>query len=143
MTSIDDHPPEIPGLLWIRSLGGGAAAKVFLARDTEQDSLVAVKVLAPLKPNPTTESKAFKRFEREAEIMSRIQDPHIVAIQRFGTANGHPYLVMEYVAGSDLRAHMVEGSPWPLDRIRELALPLTTALERIHAEGIIHRDLKP
>jgi formylglycine-generating enzyme required for sulfatase activity/tRNA A-37 threonylcarbamoyl transferase component Bud32 len=143
MTLAEVQPPEIPGLEWLRPLGSGAAANVYLARELESDGLVAVKVLAPHGRGTKIDTNAWKRFEREAEIMSRVRHPNIVSINRFGSADGLPYLVMEYVPGSDLRAVMPEGSPWSLPRIRELAAPLILALDRIHADGIVHRDIKP
>jgi formylglycine-generating enzyme required for sulfatase activity len=134
-------PISIPGFEVIRALGSGGMGTVFLARQVSLDRLVAIKLLASLPAADAANSTA--RFRREAELMAKIQHPNIVTVHDFGSIDGRPYLVMEYVEGHDLRHLMVPGQPMAVDRIRELVRPLIVALNHLHANGVLHRDLKP
>ena len=101
---------------------------------------VAVKLLPPeLGASPEFEA----RFRREAMAMARLNHPNIVQIHDYGqTAEGHHYIVMEYVDGTNLR-HLIRGGG--LDAVEALRAVsrICDALEYAHGEGFVHRDIKP
>ena len=122
-------------------IGRGGMGAVFRARDLRLTRDVAVKVV---RADMVIDPDARSRFEREAQIVARLQHPAIVTVFDYGhLPNGAAFLVMEYVAGEDLR-HL-------LKRMRTLTAHHTLSLiggvadgvEAAHHAGVLHRDLKP
>jgi serine/threonine-protein kinase len=122
-----------------RELGGGGMSRVFLARDTELDRDVVVKVLAP----DFVEGLSVERFTREIRLAARLQEPHIVPVLSAGaTSDGMPYYAMPYVRGESLRARLSRGPVATREAVgilRDVALALAYA----HGQSIVHRDIKP
>ncbi len=122
-------------------IGSGGMGAVYEAEHTHLRKRVAVKLLRP----DLAEDEVFRRrFLREARTASAVDHPHVVAISDFGeTDDGHVFLVMELLAGHDLRQLLqVEGAlAWP--RARGILLQVTAALQAAHERGIVHRDIKP
>jgi WD40 repeat protein len=81
------------------------------------------------------------RFLHEAELIARIQHPHIVQIYKIGTHQGQPFLALEYVSGGNLEQHL--GKPWQPRQAAAFVETLARAMAEVHACGIVHRDLKP
>ena len=101
---------------------------------------VAVKIL---RPDLCSHLESAARFQREAELVSRIGHPSIVAVYDFGrAADGSLYYVMELVAGRTLRARLEEG-PLSDEEIAAVMAPLLSAVHAAHGVGVVHRDLKP
>jgi tRNA A-37 threonylcarbamoyl transferase component Bud32 len=121
--------------------GGGGMARVYQAVDQTLEREVAVKLISPqLRSDPEFDA----RFQREARIASKLQDPHIVVVHDFGIDPAHgPYLVMEYLQGQSLREHLQTKGPLPYKATLQLAGQLLLALIHAHGQGIIHRDIKP
>jgi serine/threonine protein kinase len=82
------------------------------------------------------------RFQREAQVLTRLRHPGIVTVLDFGEDAGDPYLVMELVEGRELRAQMHEALI-PPSRVVSILTQVLEVLEAAHAAGIVHRDLKP
>jgi eukaryotic-like serine/threonine-protein kinase len=120
-----------------RRLGAGAAASVWLARDTLLERPVAVKVLAE---GLVADRAWLARFRREARIAARLQHPNLVSIYDFNADVERPYLVMAYMPGGSLQDRLDAGGKPDAER---LAADVLRALAHIHAAGIIHRDVKP
>ncbi len=80
-------------------LGAGGMATVYLARDTELDRPVAIKVLAD---NLSAETEIRERFLREGRLAGRLSHPNVVAVFDAGEEDGRPYIVMEHVEGETL-----------------------------------------
>jgi tetratricopeptide (TPR) repeat protein len=112
---------------------------VYVAEDQRLRRRVALKVLPP---ELAAEPRHLERFKREAWSIAALNHPNIVSIYSVEEAEGLHFLVLELVEGKTL-ADLLSASPMPLDRMLEIALPLTEALEAAHARGVIHRDLKP
>lgn len=135
--------PEVPGFEILRLLGTGGMGRVWLARQTSLDRLVAVKVL---HAGGDAASQWLDRLEREARSMARISHPHIVAVYDFVRLDdGGAAIVMEWVASGTLREKwLAHGKP-----VRDLGVVLAvtrqiaSSLAAAHAAGIVHRDLKP
>ena len=122
-----------------RRLGHGGMASVYLARDSELDRPVAVKLLAE---NAAADDGLRERFVREARLAARLSHPNVVSIYDAGADGSRPYIVMEYVEGETL-ADLVARGPLPPDEARQLALQACRGLALAHEAGLIHRDVKP
>ena len=123
-----------------RVLGGGAMAKVVLARDAELGRAVAVKVL---DESLATDESFRARFSREARLAASLSHPNLVTVFDAGEAEGRPYIVMEYVEGLTLEERLRNDGPLPPEEVRRVALQVCAGLEHAHAHGLVHRDLKP
>ncbi len=125
----------------IRQIASGGMGAVFEAEHLRLvDHHVAIKVLLP-EVSGDQETKA--RFQREAEICSSLQHPHIVKVTDFNALeDGTPYLVMEYLEGESLAIRMAQG-PISRDLAHHILRQMAAALEAAHSQGIVHRDLKP
>jgi tetratricopeptide (TPR) repeat protein len=132
--------PTIPGLVDLAEIGRGGMGVVYRAREPRLDRDVAVKVLWSFGP---LSAVARARAERESLMLARLSHPHVVTIHGTGeTAEGVPYLVMEWVAGQSLQQRIDEGTLTPRLAAR-IVRDLARALGEVHALGIVHRDLKP
>lgn len=121
-------------------IGRGGMGAVYRARQRSLDRLVAIKVL-PLEASADELFAA--RFQSEARLLARLQHPNIVAVYDSGsTADGHLYLVMELVEGSDL-SQMIRAGKLPSPQSLEIVARVCDALQYAHQRGIIHRDIKP
>src|SRR5262249_6105565 len=84
------------------------------------------------------------RFLREARAVVRLKSEHIARVLDVGTLEGgEPYMVMEYLEGTDLQALGRERGTVPLEDACEWTLQACEALAEAHAQGIVHRDIKP
>ncbi|HMU37651.1 MAG TPA: protein kinase [Pseudomonadota bacterium] len=124
----------------LQKLGEGGMGVVFLAEHRDLGRTVAIKVLRTGAFH--TEVQA-TRFQREAEMVTRIGHPNIVEVYDFGrTDDGSLYYVMELLNGESLRSRL-RRSPLSDDEISTTFAPLLSAIGAAHDLGIIHRDLKP
>jgi nicotinamidase/pyrazinamidase len=122
-------------------LGEGGMGVVYRGRHRDLDIDVAVKFLhdhLALRPGTTD------RFLREARLAARLQSPGIVRVFDCGEAGGKYYIVMEYVDGQTLEAHLYERRTVPVGRAMQIAEAVAQALsESLDQIGMIHRDIKP
>jgi serine/threonine-protein kinase len=124
----------------IRVLGRGATADVVLARDTQLDRDVAIKILAAERAD---DPSIPERFSREAVISARLgRDPHVVTIHDTGRWKGRPFLVMEFQPGGSVEDALAQG-PIARDRALRWLRQAADAVDAAHALGVVHRDLKP
>jgi serine/threonine-protein kinase len=127
-------PYEVTALL-----GEGGMGKVYQATDTNLKRAVAVKVL----PDPVASAtERLARFQREAEVLARLNHPNVAAIYGLERSGGTTALVMELIVGPTLADRIAEGAI-PVDEALPIARQIAEALEAAHEQGIIHRDLKP
>ncbi len=122
------------------SIGAGGMGRVYKAVHQRMRRTVAVKVLAPRWLDC---EEARSRFRREVESAARLNHPHVVTAFDAGEADGHHYLVMEYVPGRNLAEVVRETGPLPLRAALEYVLHAARGLEHAHEMGIVHRDIKP
>src|SRR5512145_2096660 len=94
----------------IKKIGEGGLAEVFQAQDMALGRIVAVKVL---RPQYTRDPNFLVNFHREAQNAAKLSDQHIVAVYDFGQDKNRPYIVMEWVAGSDLRTVIAQQGAVP------------------------------
>jgi len=120
-------------------IGSGGMGEVYRAEDTKLKREVALKVL----PSELAGSQErLERFQREAETLAALDHPNIVTIYSVEQAEGVHFLTMQLVEGKPL-SDLIPTHGLPIERIFEIAKPLTEALAAAHAKGVIHRDLKP
>ncbi|HEX2570087.1 MAG TPA: protein kinase [Polyangia bacterium] len=101
-------------------------------------------VLKILHPQWASVPEIVARFRREAMATDRVHHPHICRVYDYAaTADGAPYIAMEYLEGVTLKAELVRLGRIPLARVAALLAPVCDALHAAHAAGIVHRDLKP
>ncbi|MEU6563218.1 serine/threonine-protein kinase [Nocardia nova] len=122
-----------------RLLGRGSAGEVWLAYDSADARTVALKILSG---SAAEDVDYRRRFEREARIGARLDNPHIAAIHHFGEFGGRLYLDMAYIPGVDL-AKLVRSSAMTAEEAVDLVSQVAEALDAAHAAGLIHRDVKP
>src|SRR6186713_630159 len=122
-------------------LDQGGMGLVFDAEHTRLRRRVAVKVLAR---HLTSDTQALARFNREAEIISQLEHPHIVQILDFDTTEqGEPYIVMELLKGESLSERLERDGCLPIADAARIAHQVASGLFTAHQASIVHRDLKP
>jgi serine/threonine protein kinase len=121
-------------------LGRGGMGLVLRARDDLLQRDVALKVILPqyLETDPA----AGFRFLREAEIVARLEHPHIIRVLDAGLDAGVAYLAFEYKRGETYSSLRDRGTLQP-QRVVDLMMPILSALSCAHAFGVVHGDLKP
>jgi hypothetical protein len=124
-----------------RVLGQGGMGMVVAAHHIHLDEKVAIKFLLP---DAVTSAEIVGRFVREARAAVRIKSEHVARVSDVGTLEGgEPYMVMEYLEGSDLAAWVEQRGALPVEQAVEFVLQASEAIAEAHALGIVHRDLKP
>ncbi len=111
---------------------------VYRARDTRLNRPAATKFLA----DELADATARRRFQREAQMASSLNHPHILTVYDAGEFEGRQYLVTEFIDGGTLEDWVREEKrTWP--QIVELLTGIADGLATAHAAGILHRDIKP
>ena len=122
-------------------LGSGASGIVYLCEDVLLKRQMAVKVLGS---DISAKSEKGERFQREAKLLSRLNHPNIVGIHRYGfLSDGSPFIVLDYVDGSSLRALLEREKQLNLQDAAEIVRQVCVGLKAANENGIVHRDLKP
>jgi eukaryotic-like serine/threonine-protein kinase len=138
-TRLPSAPPILPGLVYVRPLGSGGFADVFLYEQDMPRRSVAVKVL----PSDVRDPELLRMFNAEADVLAHLSaHPSIVTVYQAGiSADGRPYIVMEYCPGSFAQRYRVERLPVP--EVLAVGVKMASALESAHRAGLVHRDVKP
>ncbi|MDC7121064.1 serine/threonine protein kinase [Cellulomonas fimi] len=133
-------PPRLPGYEFLRVLGLGGFADVFLYQQELPRREVAVKVLLA----GSLDDEVRSRFQSEANLMAQLSHhPSIVTIYQAAiAADGRPYLVMEYCSRPGLAERYRQERISVAESLR-IGVRLASAIETAHRAGILHRDIKP
>lgn len=119
-----------------RRLARGGMADIYIARDLHNDTKVAIKLVHQ------SVSNYCERFQREAEIMARLQHPHILPVLEYGQWNSWYYLITPYIEDGTLHDQLKKGI-FTLERAAQVLEQLASALQYAHDQGVVHRDIKP
>ena len=119
-------------------LGEGGTSTVWLALDNRLSRRVAIKFLS----DDLADAEARRRFQREAQMASSLNHPHIVSVHDIGEFEGRQYLVTEYVDGGTLKDWVKDKRRTPKE-VAELLTGVADGLAAAHQAGILHRDIKP
>ena len=123
----------------MEKLGRGGMATVYKAYHANLDRYVALKVLHPAfleDPN------FLARFQREARLVAKLEHQNIVPVYDFADHEEQPYLVMKYIEGETLKAHLNRGR-LSVEMVWDVVNAVGAGLAHAHNEGILHRDIKP
>jgi WD40 repeat protein len=131
-------PPTLPGYQLVRELGRGGMGVVYEAHQPALGRVVAVKTLPPGHTTPGERA----RFRREAEVVARLDHPHIVPVYEVGEHDGLPYFSMKFYPGGSLARRAGAAGPDPGADAR-LVETVARAVHHAHRRGVLHRDLKP
>ena len=122
-------------------IGAGAYGAIYSATDRLTQERVAVKALPPEMEN--TSKTALGRFARELKVVQNLHHPHVITLYDFGqTAQGVPFMVIEFVEGSTLES-LVRHSPMQPEDGVDVLEQMLRGLGAAHDLGVVHRDLKP
>jgi serine/threonine-protein kinase len=131
---------EIAGCRLEAVAGRGGMGVVYRATELRLDRPVALKLIAADR----AADPAFReRFEREARMAAAIDHPHVIPVYAAGEDGGHLYIVMRWVAGTDLQAVLREAGALRPERAALLVDQVAQALDAAHVAGLVHRDVKP
>lgn len=139
MAIISHAPPRLSGYDFVRALGTGTTATVYLYRLHTSAHPVAVKV-----SNQTLDCGIAAQFHRENAAMVRLSEhPYILTLYHADvTADGHGYMILEYAPGGTYEPLMKSRS-LTCAQVLDLGIKLAGALGTAHRSNIIHHDIKP
>src|SRR5207253_2294135 len=121
----------------VSPLGAGGMGEVYRALDAKLNRPVAVKVLS----DELADSAARRRFQREAQMASSLNHPHILTVYDIGEFAERQYLVTEFIDGGTLGDWSKERRTWR--QVVDLLIGVADGLAAAHSAGILHRDIKP
>jgi serine/threonine-protein kinase len=122
-------------------IGKGGMAKVYKARHALLDEVRAIKFL---RPELRERQECTARFQREAQILVRLRNKHLVMLHEFGTVGNELFfLVMDYLEGESLRTRLRRNSWLPTAEAIRIVKQVALGLVDAHKLGIVHRDISP
>jgi len=132
-------PPTLPGFTYIRALGSGGFADVFLYEQNMPRRQVAVKVML----SDVVNDQVRQMFQAEANLMAQLSThPSILTVyQASVSSDGRPYLVMELC--SALLSERYRRERLPVAEVLRVSIKIASAIETVHRAGVLHRDIKP
>jgi serine/threonine-protein kinase len=121
-------------------LGRGGMGVIYRATELRLGRAVALKLIAT---EQASDPDVRERFEREARLTAAIEHPNVIPVYAAGEEDGHLYLVMRYVPGTDLHALLREDGRLAPAQAADVIARVADALDAAHAAGLVHRDVKP
>jgi serine/threonine-protein kinase len=131
---------QLDHVLLEKFVGGGGMGAVFRAWDTNLHRTVAVKVLSLRQ---MSDSEGQRRFQTEARSAARLDHPNIARAYYVGEDRGVPYIVFEYIDGTNVRDLVYDNGPFALGDALNFALQISAALTHAWEREVVHRDIKP
>jgi serine/threonine protein kinase len=120
--------------------GSGGMAVVFRGRDTLLDRYVAIKLV---RDEEGRNANFDLQFQREARAAANLSHPNIVTVYDYGIDNGQPFIVMELVPGTNLKALLRKRGRFTVDEGIPLMVQACAGLGYAHRAGLVHCDVKP
>lgn len=131
---------DIKGYTILRQISSGPITHVYLANYEKLDRQVLIK---QLNPDLRDEQDLIERFRREGVLSARLQHPNIITVFEVNTAGDSPFLVTEFIEGTDLAEYLRDHHPLPFSDILQISSGLLNGLSHAHQKGVVHRDIKP
>lgn len=119
--------------------GRGGTGEVYRARDERLNRDIALKVLSVTY---AADASFRERLVRESQLAASLDHPNVVPVYDAGEADGHVFIAMRFVDGSDLGAELRKG-PLTVERAVDIVAQIAAALDSAHEQGLVHRDVKP
>lgn len=130
---------EVEGYDVLNEIHRGGQGVVYRAVQASTQRVVALKILLE---GPGSSEQARARFQREVQLIARLQHPGIVVIHDSGITRGQYYYAMEFIDGQPLDRYL-DAHDLPLRKRVDLFVQVCDAVAYAHQKGVIHRDLKP
>jgi len=125
----------------LEAVGIGGFSTVYKGSQINLHRFVAIKVL---HPHLVASPEKIRRFQQEAEAISKIVHHNVAAVIDYGVlAEGQPYLIMEYLDGKNLAEVIQEAGSLAPERITCLMIQACDGLSAAHTSNLVHRDIKP
>ncbi|MFW5691977.1 MAG: protein kinase domain-containing protein [Chloroflexota bacterium] len=121
-------------------IGEGGFGAVYRAYQQLIGREVAIKIILPHHAN---HPDFIRRFETEAQLVARLEHPHIVPLYDYWREPSSAYLVMRWLRGGSVQDSLEKNGPWDVRTTSHLLTQICEALTVAHRQGVIHRDLKP
>ena len=129
----------LAGYRVVELAGRGGTGEVYRAHDGRLDRDVAIKVLSDTY---ASDLEFRGSLIRESRLAASLDHPNVVPVYDAGELDGHVYVAMRFVAGTDLGAELGRG-PMVVARVVDIAGQIAAALDAAHEQGLVHRDVKP
>ena len=132
----------------LSQVGKGGFGAVYKAEDVQLGNrLLAVKEMSQSGLSPQEIAEATENFKREARLLAALKQPNLPSIYEQFSEAGHWYLVMDFIEGETLEAHLAQakGGKLPIEETLRIGVQLCTVLDYLHTRKppVIFRDLKP
>ncbi len=137
---IDRSGEIIHGFELLERIGEGSFASVYRATQQSVKRSVAVKII---HPQHLTNPEFIQRFHEEAEIIARLENPHIVPLYDFWADEHGAYIAMQWMGGGSLQNRLRQVTKFEPAEVSHILGQIAPALALVHRKNIIHRDLKP
>ena len=137
---MSDSVSQIGKYRILERVGEGAMGVVYKAIDPVLNRPVAIKVMSE---GMAQDNNLRERFLREAQAAGSLQHPNVVTIYDFGETDGHLFIAMEFIEGTDLEQLLGRGHTIPLDAKLDIIVDVLNGLSYAHRRGLVHRDIKP
>jgi serine/threonine protein kinase/ABC-type glycerol-3-phosphate transport system substrate-binding protein len=127
------------GYRLLEPVGEGAFGVVYRAIQPQVGREVAIKAVHPELAN---HPDFVRRFDHEAQIVARLEHPHVVPLYDYWREPDAAYLVMRFLRGGSVE-DLLEAGPLDLSRVMSITEQIASALSAAHRQGVVHRDVKP
>lgn len=121
-------------------LGEGSLGTIYRAAQPQVGRDVAIKVI---KPEYANDPQFVRRFETEAQLVARLEHPHVVPLYDYWREPGGAFLVMRLLRGGTAEQRLAADGALPVSTVSKIVEDVGGALAAAHARGVIHRDVKP
>jgi serine/threonine-protein kinase len=123
----------------VERVGKGAMGSVYRGEHLKLGRVVAIKLINDQVPS---EMSSRARFEREALAMAKLEHPNCTSVLDVGVCDDMPYVVMDFVSGTNLK-DVLEAGALSIERSIDITRQVLAGLSCAHEHGIVHRDIKP
>ncbi len=136
---LDLQGEPLRGYRLLEQVGEGAFGVVYRAIQPQVGREVAIKAVHPELAN---QPDFVRRFDHEAQIVARLEHPHVVPLYDYWREPDAAYLVMRFLRGGSVE-DLLEAGPLEPSRVVHITEQIASALAAAHRQGVVHRDVKP